>query len=203
MTDPHDAAAVASWRKLERERLIATRLALPAEYRAVQALAISRELDRQIPVIAGTIVSVYWPIRGEPDLRPWMQAACARGLHIALPVAVAPRQPLQFREWHPDAAMARGRWNIPYPAEGAELVPTIVLAPVVGYDRAGYRLGYGGGFFDRTLAQLGPVPVVIGIGYPEAAIATIYPQPHDIPMQRIVTGGRVGTYRLPCDRSGD
>jgi 5-formyltetrahydrofolate cyclo-ligase len=188
MTDPQDAHAVASWRKLERERLIAARLALPADYRAAQAQAIARELDRQIPVSAGTIVSVYWPIRGEPDLRPWMQAASGRGLRIALPVAVAPRQPLQFREWRPDGPMARGLWNIPYPAEGAELVPTVMLAPVVGYDRAGYRLGYGGGFFDRTLVQLHPAPIVIGIGYPQAAIATIYPQSHDIPMQRIVTG---------------
>ena len=192
MIDPDDAAAVASWRKLERERLITARLALSADYRAAQAQAIARELDRQIPAGAATVVSVYWPIRGEPDLRPWMQAACERGLRIALPVAVAPRQPLQFRAWRPGTAMARGLWNIPHPADGAELVPTVVLAPVVGFDTASYRLGYGGGFFDRTLAQLVPLPLVIGVGYPEAAIATIYPQLHDIPMHSIVTGERGG-----------
>jgi 5,10-methenyltetrahydrofolate synthetase len=197
MTEPHDAHTIASWRKLERERLIAARLALPADYRLAQAQAIARELDRQIANTSGTIVSAYWPIRGEPDLRAWMQAASGRGLRIALPEAVAPRLPLQFRAWHPGAAMARGLWNIPYPAEGTSLVPTIVLAPVVGYDRAGYRLGYGGGFFDRTLAQLAPLPRVIGIGYPEASIDTIYPQPHDIPMHDIVTGkpGGVGLAR--------
>ena len=188
MIEPHDAATVAIWRKLERERLIAARLALPADYRAAQSTAIAGELDREIPARVGTIVSAYWPIRGEPDLRSWMQSACERGLRIALPVAVAPRQPLQFREWRPDATMARGLWNIPHPAGGAELVPTVMLAPVVGYDRARYRLGYGGGFFDRTLAQLAPRPQVIGIGYPKAAIETIYPQPHDIPMHNIVTG---------------
>jgi 5-formyltetrahydrofolate cyclo-ligase len=188
MINPHDARTLADWRKLERERLIAARLALPADYRAAQDQAIAGELDREIPSRAGTIVSVYWPIRGEPDLRPWMQAACGRGLRIALPVAIAPRQPLRFREGGPGAVMARGLWNIPYPADGAELVPTIVLAPVVGFDAASYRLGYGGGFFDRTLAQLAPLPHVIGIAYPEAAIATIYPQPHDIPMHGIVTG---------------
>ena len=192
MSEPHDTHAVASWRKLERERLIAARLALPADYRAAQSQAIARELDRRIPAVAGTIVSVYWPIRGEPDLRPWMQAASERGLRVALPVALAPRQPLQFREWRPGAAMARGLWNIPHPADGAELVPTVVLAPVVGFDAASYRLGYGGGFFDRTLAQFAPLPQVIGVGYPEAAIATIHPQPYDIPMHSIVTGGRGG-----------
>ena len=60
--------------------------------------------------------------------------------------------PLMFREWRPDARMARGLWNIPYPADGAEVIPTVVLAPVVGFDQDGFRLGYGGGFFDRTLA---------------------------------------------------
>ncbi len=188
MVDPHDARAVASWRKLERERLIAARLALPADYRAAQAHAIARELDRLIPARADTVVSVYWPIRGEPDLRPWMQTAFERAIRIALPVTVALRQPLQFREWWPGASMARGLWNIPHPADGAELMPTVILAPVVGYDRANYRLGYGGGFFDRTLAKLAPRPQAIGVGYPEAAIESIFPQPYDIPMHSIVTG---------------
>jgi 5-formyltetrahydrofolate cyclo-ligase len=188
MSEAQDSRAVASWRKLERERLIAARRALPAEYRAAQTQAIGRELDQLLPGATGTILSVYWPIRAEPDLRAWMKAKWQQGYRIALPVAVALRQPLQFREWHPDAAMARGLWNIPYPADGAAVVPTIMLAPVVGYDRAGYRLGYGGGFFDRTLAQRDPLPTVIGVGYPEAAIATIHPQPHDIPMRHIVTG---------------
>ncbi len=188
MIDAQDAAAVAGWRKLERERLVAARRALPADYRSTQSQAIARELDRQIPADAGTIVSVYWPIRGEPDLRPWMQSAWERGLRIALPVAVALRQPLQFREWTPGAVMARGLWNIPHPADGAAVAPTVVLAPVVGFDRANYRLGYGGGFFDRTLAQLSPLPHVIGIGYPEAEIETIYPQGFDIPMHHIATG---------------
>ncbi len=188
MIDPRDARAVTDWRKLERERLIAARLALPADYRAAQARAIGRELDQLLPSAPGTILSVYWPIRAEPDLRTWMQAKWQQHYRVVLPVAVAPRQPLQFREWRPDALMARGLWNIPYPAEGDELMPSFMLAPVVGYDRAGYRLGYGGGFFDRTLAQLAPLPRVLGVGYPEAAIETIYPQPYDIPMHGIVTG---------------
>jgi 5-formyltetrahydrofolate cyclo-ligase len=70
------------------------------------------------------------------------------------------------------------------------VLPTIVIAPLVGYDPEGYRLGYGGGFFDRTLAALRPKPLTIGVGHPAGALATIYPQPHDIPMDRLVTGDK-------------
>lgn len=188
MTDPHDSGAVASWRKLERARLIAARLALTPEYRAAQTRAIGQQLDQLLPGAPGTILSVYWPIRAEPDLRPWMEAKWQQGYRIALPVALALRQPLQFRAWRPGAAMARGLWNIPYPVEGAEVIPTAILAPVVGFDTASYRLGYGGGFFDRTLAHLPAGLCTIGVGYPDAAIATIHPQPHDIPMRLIATG---------------
>jgi 5-formyltetrahydrofolate cyclo-ligase len=83
--------------------------------------------------------------------------------------------------------MERGFWNIPVPAEGPEVTPDIALAPVVGWDAAGYRLGYGGGYFDRTLAALAPSVFAIGVGLDAAQIPTIFPQPHDIPMRLIVT----------------
>ncbi len=107
---------------------------------------------------------------------------------MALPVAVALGHPLAFREWHPQARLARGLWKIPYPADGAEVIPNVTIAPLVGFDGACYRLGYGGGFFDRTLANLNPRPLAIGVGYPGAALTTIFPQPHDVPMDWIVTG---------------
>jgi 5,10-methenyltetrahydrofolate synthetase len=84
--------------------------------------------------------------------------------------------------------MTRGLWKIPYPAEGAEVSPTTVLAPLVGYDAACYRLGYGGGFFDRTLAAMARKPLVIGLGYPQLQIRTIFPQCHDVPMSWILPG---------------
>jgi 5-formyltetrahydrofolate cyclo-ligase len=186
--DAQQARDVARWRKAERSRLIALRSGLPREDRALRTAAIARALDEMIPVRAGEIVSVYWPIRAEPDLRSWMREACARGLRIALPVALQLWQPLRFREWRPDSPMARGLWKIPYPAAGDEVLPTTVLAPVVGFDPACYRLGYGGGFFDRTLAAMECKPTVIGVAYPQLRIPTIFPQPHDIPMDWIVTG---------------
>ena len=187
-TDHAAPSDVSLWRRGERERLIAARLALSVEYRAAQASAIAEQLSQMIAVDARPIISVYWPIRAEPDLRPWMRGMWQRGARIALPVAVALRQPLLFREWHPDAPLARGLWKIPYPADGAEVIPSVVLAPVVGFDPECYRLGYGGGFFDRTLASMPATRRVIGLGYPSAAIPSIFPQPHDIPMDWIVTG---------------
>ena len=188
--DPQPNRDVAQWRKAERERLIAARRLLPEAYRQAQAVSIAQAADRILPggLRPRPTVSVYWPIRGEPDLRPWMHELSQRGVRVALPLAVALGQALSFREWRPGAALARGLWNIPYPADGAVLRPDVVIAPVVGFDDACYRLGYGGGFFDRTLAALHPRPLVIGVGYPSAALATIHPQPHDIPMDWIVTG---------------
>ena len=186
--DPRQASDVARWRKAERARLIALRCALPAEERARHTAAIARNLNEMIPADSNQIVSVYWPIRAEPDLRSWMRGSSLRGLRIALPVAVELGQPLTFREWRPDSRMARGLWKIPYPADGREVSPTTVLAPLVGFDSACYRLGYGGGFFDRTLAAMARKPVVVGVGYPQLRISTIFPQCHDVPMDWIVTG---------------
>jgi 5-formyltetrahydrofolate cyclo-ligase len=186
--DPRQARDVARWRKAERDRLIGARLGLSADHRAAQTLAIAGDLSPLIPTAPGTMISVYWPIKAEPDLRPWMHAMWKREVRIALPVAIAMGQPLMFREWRPNARMARGLWKIPYPADGTEVVPSVVLAPVVGFDKDCFRLGYGGGFFDRTLARFTEKPLVIGVGYPGALIPTIFPQPHDIPMDWVVTG---------------
>jgi 5-formyltetrahydrofolate cyclo-ligase len=188
--DPQQDLDVARWRKAERDRLIKSRCLLPVQYRTDQAATIARRCEEVISSagMATPIVSLYWPIRGEPDLRPWMHALSRTGRRVALPVAVAPAQPLVFREWLPHARLARGLWKIPYPVDGEIIIPTVVIAPVVGFDQQCYRLGYGGGFFDRTLAALNPQPLTIGVGYPDAAIRTIFPQPHDIPMDWVVTG---------------
>jgi 5-formyltetrahydrofolate cyclo-ligase len=197
IVDPEQARDVARWRKAERERLIGARSALPVQYRADQAVLIAQALDAIVAAsgMANPAVSVYWPIRGEPDLRAWMRALFQSGKRMALPVAVELAQPLLFRDWRPDARMARGLWGIPYPADGEVIVPNVVIAPVVGYDRRCYRLGYGGGFFDRTLAQLNPKPLTIGVGYPGAELHSIFPQPHDIAMDWVITGS--ATLRNP------
>ena len=117
-----------------------------------------------------------------------MRCAHESGARIALPVVVAKAQPLIFREWSPGCRMERGVWNIPIPAEDNRIQPNVVISPLVGYDPSCFRLGYGGGFFDRTLATMTKRPQVIGVGLPTAALPTIFPQPFDIPMDLIVTG---------------
>jgi 5,10-methenyltetrahydrofolate synthetase len=179
-------ADVKAWRKGERERLIAARLAIPAERRAAMAADISRQLDSLLGEAKGRTISLYWPFRGEPDLRPWMAALNARGATTALPVVVAPGRPLVFRSYAPGDALEKGVWNIPVPRDGPEVLPDIVIAPVVGVDGSSYRLGYGGGFFDRTLAAMSRKPLAIGIGYETQRIETIHPQWHDIPMDAVV-----------------
>jgi 5,10-methenyltetrahydrofolate synthetase len=175
------------WRKAEREQIIAARLALSPSERRWRALAIARHLDDTMGDVSGRTVGMYWPFRGEPNLRQWMEGITARGASCALPVVVVRDAPLVFRAWRPGVRMCGGIWNIPVPADGAEVVPDVVVAPVVGFDPSCYRLGYGGGFYDRTLAAMAKPPRVIGVGFALAAIATIHPLPHDIAMHAIVT----------------
>ena len=175
------------WRKAERERLIAERLAVSAEVRAGWGEAIAARVLAEIGDVTGLVVSAYWPFRGEPDFRPFMEEVAAGGGRTALPVVIEKGRPLEFHLWQAGEVLGRGVWNIPVPAEKRPFLPDIVIAPVVGYDPACYRLGYGGGFFDRTLAAMPKKPRVIGIGYGMAKLSTIYPQMHDIPMDVIVT----------------
>ena len=95
--------------------------------------------------------------------------------------------PLEYRLWRPGDPLVDGVWGIPIPERRQMVVPQAVLAPLVGFDRRCYRLGYGGGYFDRTLAALQPRPFAIGVGFELSRIETIYPQDFDIPMDLIVT----------------
>jgi 5,10-methenyltetrahydrofolate synthetase len=184
--DPVQARDVARWRKAERARLLEDRAALAVRTRQDAARAVARHLDADLGDIRGLIVSAWWPIRSELDLRFWLAGLAARGATAALPLVTEKARPLRFRAWTPDTAMHRGFWNIPVPAAGDWITPDIALAPLVGFDAAGYRLGYGGGYFDRTLAA-NPAIRPIGIGLAAARLPTIFPQWHDIAMSVIIT----------------
>ncbi len=110
---------------------------------------------------------------------------------MALPAVVDKKGPLEYRAWRPGEALVDGVWNIPIPEVRNVVVPQAVLAPLVGFDRQCYRLGYGGGYFDRTLAAISPRPLAIGVGYEMSQIETIFPQSFDIPMDVIVTEARI------------
>lgn len=178
---------VLEWRKAERKRLIDERMALAQAERQVRSDRIAERLDKAIGRFAGRIVGTYWPFRGEPDLRNWGIEIVERGGRIALPVVIQKGWPLEYRLWTPGDPLERGVWNILVPSRGPAIQPDIVIAPVVGFDERKYRLGYGGGFFDRTLAAMTRKPLTIGVGYSQSRIATIHPQPHDVAMDMIVT----------------
>jgi 5-formyltetrahydrofolate cyclo-ligase len=191
MQDRHEIMA---WRRAERERLISARMAMGVAQRQDAAARIIRKVDawcRSRALLApGTIVSGYWPLRGEPDMRPWLSSLTEAGLTCALPVVVEKGAALRFRAWRPGCAMEKGFWNIPVPAGATPVTPGLLLAPVVGFDAANYRLGYGGGYFDRTLEQmraLGLPHHVIGIGYAMNRLQTIQPLAHDIALDTVIT----------------
>jgi 5,10-methenyltetrahydrofolate synthetase len=181
------------WRRELRARLLAERLALDQLTILQHREAIDRHLERGFPNLARGIVAFCWPYQNEYDARFLVRRLRERGATTALPVVLAPRSPLVFREWHPGIPLARGVYDIPYPVGSPEVQPDTVLVPMLGFDDAGIRLGYGGGFFDRTLAAIARKPVVIGLAYEAAHLDTVHPQPHDVPMDWVVT--ERGIYR--------
>lgn len=186
------------WRSAERARLVAAREALGRETLESYRLRMDRHLAEGFPELSRGALAFCWPIRGEYDARHLARTLRERGALTALPVVVAPMTPLLFREWHPGVALAEGPLGIPYPVDSREVLPDHVLLPMNGWDEAGYRLGYGAGYFDRTLAALQRKPLVIGVSYEIARVPTIYPQSWDIPVDWVVT--ERGAYRRETDR---
>jgi 5-formyltetrahydrofolate cyclo-ligase len=182
-----DWKTIQTWRKAERARLIERRMATPLAERRAWSAAIEQSLAQLLAERGPRTIGFYWPFKAEFDPRSIVRRLVEGGSQAALPVVLAPKTAMEFRLWQPDAAMAIGVYDIPYPAERNVVVPDLVLAPLVGFDAAKYRLGYGGGYFDRTLAVLQPRPFAIGIGFQFTRLATVHPQPHDLAMDAIVT----------------
>jgi 5-formyltetrahydrofolate cyclo-ligase len=178
---------VKAWRRGKRLELIEHRRAKSAAERNHTSEAVLKHLLESIDAGASPTLGLYWPIRGELDLRPLARRHVAAGGTVALPVVVRAAAPVEFWRWEPGVRMVRGLWNIPVPKERRPVTPDVLVIPLVGFDRARYRLGYGGGFYDRTLAAATPRPHTIGVGFADAELPTIYPQGHDIALDRIVT----------------
>ena len=174
-------------RRAQREELLARRMALPPSERRAKGVAITRLLLQTFAIGSGQVVGLYWPFKGEFDPRHAARAWRANGARTALPVVVAKNAPLEFREWWPGVATRPGVFDLPVPIGTAVVRPDVLLMPPVGFDARGYRLGYGGGFYDRTLAAWHPQPLKIGVGHELSRMDSIGPLPHDIAMDVIVT----------------
>ncbi|MEM8629649.1 MAG: 5-formyltetrahydrofolate cyclo-ligase [Pseudomonadota bacterium] len=137
---------------------------------------------------AGKIVAGYWPIYSEADPRPVLHALATKG-PVCLPVIEGRDQPLSFRQWKPDARMVEGPFGAMVPAEGRVLTPEVLIVPLVAFDAQLFRLGYGGGFYDRTLSGLraGGDALAIGFAYAAQRSETLPTEPTDEPLDAIVT----------------
>jgi 5-formyltetrahydrofolate cyclo-ligase len=180
-------AEIAEWRRRERARLLTARLAVAPKERDAWTAHIAAALPPLLSRHGGRMLGLYSPVRGEVDLRALAPALIAAGWALALPALPDAAGPLEYRPWTPGMGLEEGRFGIPEPPAAAAVRPDIILAPLVGFDLANYRLGYGKGYFDRTLAALEPRPVAIGIGFELALVASVFPRSHDIAMDVILT----------------
>jgi 5-formyltetrahydrofolate cyclo-ligase len=184
----------ATFRRALRQQRIELRLALSADECALLSEKVCEQVQKNFPQLAGLRVGFCWPVKNEPDLRPlimsWIESGQA-GFAALLPVVREVNAALAFRRWTPGQRLIADRYGIPTPAEGEFLVPQALLLPVNVFDAAGYRIGYGGGFFDRTLASLKPAPLSIGVGFELARVDSIRPEAHDIRLDAMVSEASV------------
>jgi 5-formyltetrahydrofolate cyclo-ligase len=184
-------AELKAWRRSERQRLLALRTAAPPVERRLWGAEIEAKLRTLLLERPVMTLGVYWPFQAEFDPRALIDWVIAQGFAVALPAVVDKKGPLEYRAWRPGEALVDGVWNIPIPEAREVVLPQTVLAPLVGFDRQCYRLGYGGGYFDRTLAAFSTRPLAIGVGFEMSQIQTIFPQSFDIPMDVILTEARI------------
>jgi 5,10-methenyltetrahydrofolate synthetase len=178
---------IRAWRKSLRAELIARRAETAESHRRQWNERITEHLLAGFEMPPDTVVGYCWPYKGEFDARYAIRRWRERGATAALPEVVASKAPLQFRQWWPGSPMKPGVYDIPVPDGTDILVPDVAIVPMNAFDGCGYRLGYGGGFFDRTLEALSSRIIAIGVSYETLRLPTIRPQPHDLPMDFVVT----------------
>jgi 5-formyltetrahydrofolate cyclo-ligase len=175
-----------------REQLLVQRQALP------NRLAVTERLQRVMRLwllrCNDVTIGAYWPIKGEfdplPALHRWKEDGELleepQRRRIGLPVVDKEHKTLKFHAWYPGCPMEEDAYGIPKPKETEIIVPTLLFVPCVGYGPGGYRLGYGGGFYDRTLAAVQPHPYTVGLSFAHGFIEDLMPEPHDIALDAIL-----------------
>jgi 5-formyltetrahydrofolate cyclo-ligase len=142
-------------------------------------------------------IGAYWPIKGEFDALPalyrWSEAEPGR--RIGLPVINRDTKQLRFHVWYPGCPMEEDAYGIPKPKDTEAFEPELLLVPCVGYGPKGLRLGYGGGFYDRTLAHLHPRPFTVGVGFSHGYVPWLQPEPHDVPLDAMLVEDGVAWQR--------
>ncbi len=182
-----------------RQQLLAVRRAFDADTRARWDQAIGRQVVAWWRETRPAPLGVYWPLRGEPDLAEAYAQLAALGAQLLLPVVVARDAPLEFANWRIGEAMVKDGMGVAVPADlRVQPYPAALLVPCLGFNAQGYRLGYGGGFYDRTLARV-PRPVTLGIAYSASQVA-FEAGGYDVALDRIVTETTPASIRFPPAR---
>ncbi|TDQ43276.1 5-formyltetrahydrofolate cyclo-ligase [Tepidicella xavieri] len=189
---PADQKALkAQW----RQQLLQARLRL--EDRLARNDALQRVMRVWLVERPDEVIGAYWPIKGEFDPLPalfrWQEAgmeadalAASRRRKIGLPVINKATRTLTFHRWYPGCPMEEDAYGIPKPKDTEIVEPTLLFVPCLGYGPGGYRLGYGGGFYDRTLNELKPRPFTVGLSYSIGFLPDLEPEPHDIPLDAVL-----------------
>jgi 5,10-methenyltetrahydrofolate synthetase len=176
-------------RKAQRLALIEARIDLPQAVRAAADRQLSGHLAALLARLDPPSLGLCWPYRAEFDARAvvgtWLAGDARRW--AALPVVGASGTPMRWRQWVPGSTMPLDRYGIPFPGDGPDVHPALLLIPCNGFDARGYRIGYGAGHFDRTLAAMQPRPLAIGIAFELGRLDDTRPQAHDLPMDWLVT----------------
>lgn len=176
-------------RKAElREKAFRRRAALGEAYRRNAADLAARQFFSGVPIGPAGAVACYWRIRDEIDCLPILTRLMEQGQPVCLPAVTAPDAPLQLRLWEPGTELQPAGYGTLAPGDLAPVVePAILIIPVVGFDAMGTRLGYGGGYYDRTLAALRQRPLRVGLAFAAQEVETIPRGPHDVPLDMVVT----------------
>lgn len=176
-----------TWRQQQRQRLLTERQNLSSDERQeIERLCLT-VIQQYLQTCEPGILGLYWPIKGEIDCRSLAPELIQQGWTLCVPIINSESKCLDFSVWTPDTAMIMGSWNIPVPEKQTLLTPDHFLVPLVGFDNQNYRLGYGGGYYDRTLATIDKPIHTIGIGMECGRFDSIQPQQWDIPMDKVVT----------------
>ena len=196
-------------KKSQRKALIEQRLNMPDRQ---QRAALLQDVMR-IWLVGrpDTVIGAYWPIKGEfdplPALHRWKEDGelidQPQPRRIGLPVVDKVHKTMVFHAWYPGCRMEEDAYGIPKPKDTEVIVPTLLFISCVGYGAGGHRLGYGGGFYDRTLAILEPRPYTVGLGFTQGFLPDLEPQAHDIALDAILNeNGAVWPLASPLPRRG-
>ena len=157
-------------------------------------LAVRRDKCSAKGLAAPSVIAAYWPLDDEPDLRPILMQWDDSGLTVALPSIVEKSSPLHFYRWSSDTVLERGPFGLQQPPRSEELIPDVILVPTLGFTRQGDRIGYGKGYYDRTLAHLhsqGHQPITIGVAWEDGDISELNPDytpsEHDWRLDAVIT----------------